>query len=254
MEENPTWSPKPSNGVRYSLGETTTWPPNDKGTFTLTRSRGQWSRTLALQLAEEANGMKRFRLRGSGGASGVNGATLWTKGQQAAQERDQWDGRARSQRPAEPMAAARRLPGGPTSGWRRGQRTGAGRKVRRLRGKMAAALALAAGLCVARRAVAVAGPRGAQVRSDRGSAEGVPRALPFSGPGVGVPSRGARGPAASRERSPDAGQGTAPLPWCKLRGCAVRSGWWAAVADALHRLGRRGRERSVDWLLPYKPT
>lgn len=176
--------------------------------------------------------MKRLRLRGSGGASGVNGATLWTKGQQAAQERDQWDGRARSQRPAEPMAAARRLPGGPTSGWRRGQRTGARRKVRRLRGKMAAALALAAGLCVARRAVAVAGPRGAQVRSDRGSAEGVLRALPFSRPGVGVPSPGARDPAASRERSPDAGQGTAPLPWCKLRGCAVRSGWWAAVADA----------------------
>ncbi|XP_058998668.1 adenosine 5'-monophosphoramidase HINT2 isoform X1 [Mustela lutreola] len=74
--------------------------------------------------------MKRLRLRGSGGASGVNGATLWTKGQQAAQERDQWDGRARSQRPAEPMAAARRRPGGPTSGWRRGQRTGARRKVR----------------------------------------------------------------------------------------------------------------------------
>lgn len=43
---------------------------------------------------------------------------------------------------------------------------------------MAAAPVLAAGLRVARRAVAVAGPRGAQVRSGRRRAEGVPRARP----------------------------------------------------------------------------
>ncbi|XP_047556954.1 adenosine 5'-monophosphoramidase HINT2 isoform X1 [Lutra lutra] len=74
--------------------------------------------------------MKRFRLRGGGGASGVNGTTLWAKGQRAAQKRDQWDGRASSRRLAEPMAAAHWLPGGPTSGWRRGPRTGVRRKVR----------------------------------------------------------------------------------------------------------------------------
>uniref|UniRef100_G1LTN1 Histidine triad nucleotide binding protein 2 n=3 Tax=Ailuropoda melanoleuca TaxID=9646 RepID=G1LTN1_AILME len=93
------------------------------------------------------------------------------KGSKRGQERDQWDGRARSRPPAEPMVAARRLRGSPTSGWRRGRRTGLGRGSA-AEGKMAAALVLAAGLRVARRAVVVAGPRGAQVRGATGVTDG----------------------------------------------------------------------------------
>lgn len=148
------------------------------------------------------------------------------KGSKRGQERAQWDGRARSRPPAEPMAAARRLRGSPTSGGRRGRSTGLGRGSA-AEGKMAAALVLAAGLRVARRAVVVAGPRGAQVRSGRGHTEGSRGLCRPTGPGVGVPPPGARGPAASRGRSPKAGQGMPPLPRCKLRGCAVRAGWWA---------------------------
>lgn len=115
---------------------------------------------------------------------------------------------------------------------------------------MAAALVLAAGLRVARRVVAVAGPRGAQVRSGRGGEEGVLRALTSSG---------ARGPRSSSAppgaRSPAASRG--PSPRLKLQGCAVRWDWWSrqplrkprrerselAMSDALHRPGPRGRTR-----------
>uniref|UniRef100_A0A452R1U9 Histidine triad nucleotide binding protein 2 n=2 Tax=Ursus TaxID=9639 RepID=A0A452R1U9_URSAM len=93
------------------------------------------------------------------------------KGSKRGQERAQWDGRARSRPPAEPMAAARRLRGSPTSGRRRGRSTGLGRGSA-AEGKMAAALVLAAGLRVARRAVVVAGPRGAQVRGATGVTDG----------------------------------------------------------------------------------
>lgn len=71
------------------------------------------------------------------------------------------------------MAAARRLPASPPRlatelerwpGW----------EVPGAEGKMAVATLLAARLCVARRAVAVAvaGPRGAQVRGGRGARKG----------------------------------------------------------------------------------
>ena len=47
--------------------------PNGIGTFTLTRGRSQWSKKFTLELAQEANGMKRFRNDCGGGASGVPG-------------------------------------------------------------------------------------------------------------------------------------------------------------------------------------
>lgn len=88
---------------------------------------------------------------------------------------------------------------------------------------MAAALVLAAGLRVARGAVALVGPRGAQVRSGRGGAEGVPRALPPSGAGVLPQARAAHWPRGDGAR---ASGRECRLSWrLKLQGRLARSGW-----------------------------
>lgn len=162
------------------------------------------------------------------------------KGSKRGQERDQWDGRARSRPPAEPMVAARRLRGSPTSGWRRGRRTGLGRGSA-AEGKMAAALVLAAGLRVARRAVVVAGPRGAQVRSRRGRTEGSRGLCRPAGPGVDVPPPGVRGPAALRGRSR---AGNAAPPEVRAPELCGEGGL----------VGAEVATGSVRWLLPSKPT
>ncbi|XP_043422290.1 histidine triad nucleotide-binding protein 2, mitochondrial isoform X1 [Prionailurus bengalensis] len=69
------------------------------------------------------------------------------------------------------MAVICRLRGGPHLGRRRGLRAGL-RRDSAAEGKMAAALVLAAGLRVARGAVALVGPRGAQVRGAAGVTDG----------------------------------------------------------------------------------
>lgn len=89
-------------------------------------------------------------------------------------------------------------------------------------GKMAAALAVAAGLRVARRVVAVAGPRGAQVRSGRGRAEGVPRARSASpeGGSAFLPQTPAR---ALARTGPERGAASAAPP------AAQGAGLWREV-------------------------
>ncbi|XP_059957024.1 adenosine 5'-monophosphoramidase HINT2 isoform X2 [Mesoplodon densirostris] len=99
--------------------------------------------------------MKRSRLYRGGGASGQKRA--------GPRSVTQWDDGVRSRPRAEPMAAAHRLPASPPRLAAEPERW-PGWAVPVAEGKMAAATVLAAGLCVARRAVAVAGPRGAQVR------------------------------------------------------------------------------------------
>ncbi|XP_040121301.1 histidine triad nucleotide-binding protein 2, mitochondrial [Oryx dammah] len=97
----------------------------------------------------------------------------WRRSQWSAGPRNatQWDDGVRFRPRPEPMAVARRLPAAPPQQaaelecWPRWE-------VPAAEGKMAAAVVLAAGLCVARRAVAVAGPRGVQVRGAAGVTDG----------------------------------------------------------------------------------
>uniref|UniRef100_A0A673VIK4 Histidine triad nucleotide binding protein 2 n=3 Tax=Feliformia TaxID=379583 RepID=A0A673VIK4_SURSU len=116
--------------------------------------------------------MKRFRLHGGGGASGVNDTTLWVAGRQ---------GRGPGVRPMgweDPARAASGANGRRSPApwqprlWRRRDRRTGPRRGSAAEGKMAATLVLAAGLRVARRAVALAGPRGAQVRGAAGVTDG----------------------------------------------------------------------------------
>ena len=81
------------------------------------------------------------------------------------------------------MAAARRLPAAPPQQAAEPE-CGPRWEVPAAEGKMAAAVVLAAGLCVARRAVAVAGPRGVQVRGGLGARKGSCELCLPPGPGT----------------------------------------------------------------------
>nr|XP_039330658.1 histidine triad nucleotide-binding protein 2, mitochondrial isoform X2 [Saimiri boliviensis boliviensis] len=107
---------------------------------------------IVLALVEEANGIKRARLQSGRRANGVN----------CAQRCAPMGGRARRSPlpsfPAPRLPAPCRQPSGVVTSVR----------VSRGSGKMAAAVVLVAGLRAARRAVAAAGARGAQVRGAAG--------------------------------------------------------------------------------------
>lgn len=131
LKENPiSRSLFPSNAVRNYLIAKLVRGSNGKATFTLTR-RSQWSGKI-VELAEAANGLKRFQRR-----------TQWSElnhplgyGEACrARSVTQWNGKTRSLRLAEPMAAFRLLPGSPTSYGPQSLSAGPGDRFPRPRGR-----------------------------------------------------------------------------------------------------------------------